>query len=925
MNLLRRLLRITVNPKRGPNSRALTPRRPALELLENRCLLTPFYWWPEPGSTNWADPRNWLSYDPNTGATVSNLALNGSLNVHLFPGGSVTTEGNTRQVTYTDYSQGYPPDIAIFGGINTKDVSCTLPALGGAPLYLLGLVINPGAGDTLTLNAPVNIEPLRGGSSPGPNCGMVFDGAPGEVVVNQELQVLGTRFVWESGWFTGRSIVNVTVSARLYSRFGKVVYGPTLNLRGTTFWSEGNILVGNGSTVNINGTFHAGPSGGEIEPDDNSTDAVVVGSGGIFESAASGTVTVSTAFNVTGGSVQVVAGTLTVAGSAETTSQSGYSVASGASLYFQGSGKKTFGTAQVATQITGGGTAYFNSNIELAGNLSVQNVVQQPIIPANLTDLYNQLLTGFTGWTVSGRGSLTVNGTYSWLAGSITQGTGRGQQNGTLTIAAGGLLNVGTFYSNSTTFLSRPLVNNGRVAVTSYATLSLSGNATVQNNNHATFDLHAPSSVTGGAANTFTNSQGGTVNLHGQNRRNVIQAPFENQRGGRIVALSGSVEFAGFQLANSGDILLTGGSLIADNGVAQTDGSVTVQNANSLSVTGTYALSGGKLTVASGSSFSATALEETGGTAFISGSASITAADVQSGTLHVGKTGYVTLSTYTEARTDPLVLDLDSTSALVQVSGTANLAGGLTLNPLSGFDPSSTSVITLISNTGSSPIDGVFNGLNEGSAGVTIDSTTWDIFYDGNSDGRDVVLEVGDPFSASLPVANSDSATAHSAAVTVSVLANDYSPEEYSLTVTGVGTPTNGTAVANGNNTVTYTPASGATASADEFTYTIADGHGGTSTGTVNVSLVDTPPVANDLTTTNVTAAVTLNPLANDYSPDGDSLTVTSVGTPLYGTAALNGDSTVTYTPSTGAAQASTRSRTPSPMATVGRQRARST
>ncbi len=150
------------------------------------------------------------------------------------------------------------------------------------------------------------------------------------------------------------------------------------------------------------------------------------------------------------------------------------------------------------------------------------------------------------------------------------------------------------------------------------------------------------------------------------------------------------------------------------------------------------------------------------------------------------------------------------------------------------------------------------------------------------------------------PIANDTSAVSHSAAVTINVLAGDYSPDGDALTVTSLGTPAHGTAVLNADNTVTYTPTSGTTAATDAFTYTISDGYGGTSTATVYLYLTDRPPVASNLTASTHTAAVTLDVLGGDYSPDGDALTVTSLGTPTSGTAVINADNTVTYTPTSG-------------------------
>ena len=58
------------------------------------------------------------------------------------------------------------------------------------------------------------------------------------------------------------------------------------------------------------------------------------------------------------------------------------------------------------------------------------------------------------------------------------------------------------------------------------------------------------------------------------------------------------------------------------------------------------------------------------------------------------------------------------------------------------------------------------------------------------------------------------------------------------------------------------------------------------------------PPVANnDSASTNEDTPVTINVLANDSDPDGDLLGVASVAAPGHGTAVINADKTVTYTP----------------------------
>jgi outer membrane protein OmpA-like peptidoglycan-associated protein len=137
----------------------------------------------------------------------------------------------------------------------------------------------------------------------------------------------------------------------------------------------------------------------------------------------------------------------------------------------------------------------------------------------------------------------------------------------------------------------------------------------------------------------------------------------------------------------------------------------------------------------------------------------------------------------------------------------------------------------------------------------------------------------------------------------LNVLANDSDPDGDALVITSVGAPAHGTASIAGNK-VNYTPASGYTG-ADSFTYAIADGKGGTASATVTMTvqpvLVNHPPVAqNDIYTVDQnSSANSLNVLANDSDPDGDSLTITAVGAAAHGTASIV-NNRISYTPAAG-------------------------
>ncbi len=175
---------------------------------------------------------------------------------------------------------------------------------------------------------------------------------------------------------------------------------------------------------------------------------------------------------------------------------------------------------------------------------------------------------------------------------------------------------------------------------------------------------------------------------------------------------------------------------------------------------------------------------------------------------------------------------------------------------------------------------------------------------DGNEDTAEVAVTVTPDGVNSDPVAVDDTVdTDIDTSVTLDPTDNDSDPDGDPITLTDIGTPTNGTATLNPDGTVTYTPDTGFVGE-DTIPYTIEDGEGGTDTGEIIVTVDDpsnTPPVAvNDTASTPLDTPITVTPLANDSDPDGDPLTVSSIGTPSSGTAVLNPDGTVTYTPEPG-------------------------
>jgi Ca2+-binding RTX toxin-like protein len=153
------------------------------------------------------------------------------------------------------------------------------------------------------------------------------------------------------------------------------------------------------------------------------------------------------------------------------------------------------------------------------------------------------------------------------------------------------------------------------------------------------------------------------------------------------------------------------------------------------------------------------------------------------------------------------------------------------------------------------------------------------------------------------PVAADDTATLREdSSIEVAVLANDSDADEDDLAVSIQTLPAHGSASVTATRTIRYTPAANYTGS-DTLQYSIADGHGGTSSARVflQVTAVPDAPVArDDAVSVSASGVVDIDVLANDFDPDGGSISLVDAGTAAHGTTTALADGRVRYEPVSG-------------------------
>jgi hypothetical protein len=162
-----------------------------------------------------------------------------------------------------------------------------------------------------------------------------------------------------------------------------------------------------------------------------------------------------------------------------------------------------------------------------------------------------------------------------------------------------------------------------------------------------------------------------------------------------------------------------------------------------------------------------------------------------------------------------------------------------------------------------------------------------------------VTQEAPPPPSGDTLTANPDAAaTCPGVPVTTgNVLSNDSSSNgnPFSISVFDAYSAQGGSIAYNGNGTFTYSPPASFSGT-DSFTYTISNASAA-AVGTVTINVAVAPVAGNDSAVAQANSSQTIAILTNDSDPGGGTLTVVQVTQPSNGSATLNLDGTITYTP----------------------------
>ncbi len=472
----------------------------------------------------------------------------------------------------------------------------------------------------------------------------------GTVVLNTDLEIINFTFIggalvsantltvdnafeWTGGQLSGlgTAVNNGTLTLDGPGQ-KQIVNGYHLvNNSAATWQGAGQLRSDSGAMITNNGTWDVVGDLSMIEvagPDATFTNSAT---GTFTKDSGPGTLSIDDFFS-NAGAVNIGSGTLQIDNGSYNTGS--IDTPAGTTLLFT----RGTNTLDSGTAITGSGT------VELvSGTLILTTDVE---------------ITNFTmaGGVLTGTNTLTVDNAFEWTGGQLT-GLGTAVSNGTLTVDGSAQKQIVNGYS---------LVNNGAATWQGAGQLRSDSGAMITNN--GTWDVVGDLSMieVAGPDATFTNSATGT---------------FTKDSGPGTLYIGDAFNNAGTVNINSGTLQLDRGGY--GTGVFNAVAGTTLTFTN-----GTYTLANGANLTSAGQ------VLVNGGTMVVDAAVSVQTFELRSGVLHLTLNGVLNVGgDYTQRAGTNLVIDIGGTApgagyGQLNVAGTANLAGTLTVVLTNDYSPS---------------------------------------------------------------------------------------------------------------------------------------------------------------------------------------------------------------------------------------------
>ncbi len=482
---------------------------------------------------------------------------------------------------------------------------------------------------------------------------------------------LNDLLTWSGGTLKGSGTLNATGGANLSGGTKFLADSRVVNLGGTSTWSAGNFDFQTApSLVNTMGGELTTNFDGSMNRNQFSGGGTFTNAGTFTKSGGTGTTNIGIAFN-NSGTVNVNSGVL--------------------SLNSNGIHSGTLAVGAGGILSLAGGTHNLNAGTSFSGAGTIQLTGSTVTVNAAVASAASTAFS-MSGGTISGAGTLTVNGPLTWSGGTM---------NGVGTLNATGGANL----SGGTKFLGdNRVVNLGGISTWS------AGN----------FDFQtAPSLV---------NTMGGelTTNFDGSMNRNQFSGGGSFTNAGTFTKSGGTgTTNIGVSFSNTGTVNVNTGTLATNNGASPYNqsgpDSFTILESGTVLATSSLNLNGGTL-------------KGTGtvhGSVIAGGGVNTIDPGFSPGVLTVN--GNVTLSSTSTLAMEIGGLGQGTDYDLLDVNGTLTLAGMLDLDLINGFEElvQFNDVFTLA--TANSPILGAFSNVASGSRIWTNTDVGFDVWYGAGS------------------------------------------------------------------------------------------------------------------------------------------------------------------------------------------------